>query len=144
MVLTADCASVALGSREGVFGAVHAGWRGLLGGVIERSIETMRARGATDVVGALGPCIHPECYEFSEAELDPLVATYGATVRGCTDSGAPALDLPATVSAALVAGGAVQVAGIDRCTACDEGWFSHRARGDRGRQAMVVWSPGGW
>ena len=76
-ILTADCASVALGSAEGVFGAVHAGWRGLLAGVVEATVAAMRARGAGDVVGALGPCIHPECYEFSDADLDAVAAAYG-------------------------------------------------------------------
>ena len=64
-VLTADCASIALGSPEGVFGAVHAGWRGLVDGVVERAVKAMRDNGATEVVAALGPCIGPECYEFS-------------------------------------------------------------------------------
>jgi len=143
-VLTADCASVALGSRQGVFGAVHAGWRGLVDGVVERAIATMEALGATDVVGALGPCIHPECYEFSDHDLDRVAARYGDGVRGRTSSGRPALDLPAAVSAALSAGGARQRPGTTACTSCSAGYFSHRARGDVGRQALVVWSaPGG-
>ena len=66
VVLTADCASIALGSGEGVFGVVHAGWRGLAGGVVEAAVAAMRTMGATRVVGALGPCIHAGCYEFSE------------------------------------------------------------------------------
>jgi copper oxidase (laccase) domain-containing protein len=141
-VLTADCASVALGSDEGVFGAVHAGWRGLTAGVIEGAVATMRELGATRVVGALGPCIHPECYEFSPDDLDQVVAACGDGARGRTTDGRPALDIPAAVSAALLGAGATPVAGVDACTACGDGYFSHRARGDRGRQALVVWSTG--
>ena len=141
-VLTADCASIALGSRQGVFGAVHAGWRGLMDGVVERTIATMEALGATDVVGALGPCIHPECYEFSDHDLDRVAARYGEGVRGRTSSGGPALDLPAAVSAALSAGGARRHPGVAACTGCSRGYFSHRARGDAGRQALVVWWAG--
>jgi hypothetical protein len=139
-ILTADCASVALGSVEGVFGAVHAGWRGLAAGVVEETIAAMRAMGATGVVGALGPCIHPECYEFSPGDLDHIAATYGDGVRGRTTAGRPALDVPATVSAALAAGGAGETVGVDACTACAGGYYSHRARADQGRQALVVWS----
>jgi len=139
-VLTADCGSIALGSEEGVFGAVHAGWRGLLAGVIEQAIDAMRVLGATDVTGALGPCIHPECYEFSEADLAEVAAVYGERVRGRSGSGRPALDLPAAVSAALTGGGAREVTGLPACTACAAGYFSHRERGDTGRQALVVWS----
>lgn len=141
-VLTADCASVALGSREGIFAAVHAGWRGLVDGVVEAAIARMRALGATEVVGALGPCIHPECYEFSEGDLATVAAHYGDGVRGRTTDGRPALDLPAAVSAALAAAGVAEGAGRPACTACTGGYFSHRARGDLGRQALLVWSAG--
>ncbi len=140
VVLTADCASIALGSDEGVFGAVHAGWRGLAGGVVEATVAAMRTMGATEVVGALGPCIHPGCYAFSEGDLDAVAATRGPGVRGVTGDGRPALDVPAAVAGALAASGAGQVPGVDACTACGGGYFSHRARGDRGRQALVVWS----
>lgn len=138
-VLTADCASIALGSPEGVFGAVHAGWRGLVAGVVDRAVRTMVALGATGVVGALGPCIHAECYEFSEDDLAQVTAVCGEAARATTAEGRPALDLPAAVNGALVASGARLVPGPSVCTACGPGYFSHRARRDRARQALVVW-----
>ena len=125
-----------------MWGAVHAGWRGLRGGVVEAAVDSLRRRGATDVVASLGPCIHAECYEFGPVELESVAATYGETVRGRTASGAPALDLPAAVAAAVSRAGARMAAGVDECTSCAGGWFSHRARGDGGRQALVVWSSG--
>jgi hypothetical protein len=100
----------------------------------------MRSLGATEVVGALGPCIHPECYEFSEPDLDRVAARYGQAVRGRASSGRPALDLPAAVSASLAGAGVRHVSGVAACTACAGGYFSHRARHDRDRQALVVWS----
>jgi YfiH family protein len=142
-VLTADCASIALGSPEGVFGAVHAGWRGLVDGVVERAVSAMRANGATEVVGALGPCIRPECYEFSPPDLDRVAGRLGDRVRAKTAAGRPALDLPAAVAAALAAAGARQQVVAVACTGCGNGYFSHRVRGDTGRQAMVVWSSTG-
>lgn len=141
-VLTADCASIALASPEGLFAAVHAGWRGLVAGVVERAADVLRAHGATDLVGALGPCIHPECYEFAEADLRLVADRYGDGVRGRTARGTPALDLPAAVHAALGRAGVEPVPGVDACTACGGPYFSHRARGDGGRQALVVWSGG--
>ena len=142
VVLTADCASIALGSPEGVFGAVHAGWRGLVGGVVEHAVGVMRAHGATEVVGVLGPCIHPECYEFSPPDLDRVAARLGDTVRAETATGRAALDLPAAVAAALTAVGAdLRLAAT--CTGCGGDYFSHRVRGDTGRQALVVWSSPG-
>jgi copper oxidase (laccase) domain-containing protein len=108
--------------------------------VVEAAVAAMRTMGATRVVGALGPCVHPDCYEFAEADLDDLVAHFGDRVRGRTPGGRPALDIPAAVSVALAAGGAEEAPGIDACTACSGPYFSHRARQDRGRQALLVWS----
>lgn len=138
-VFAADCAPVALASPEGVMGVAHAGWRGLVAGVLGRTTEAMRALGASHVVAAVGPCIHPECYEFSPADLDLVSAAVGASVAGRTKGGGLALDLPAGVRASLQAAGAEVVPGVARCTACSPGLFSHRARRDVGRQAVVVW-----
>jgi polyphenol oxidase len=138
-ILTADCAPVALASREGVLGAVHAGWRGLMAGVIEETVAAMRDLGASVVVAALGPCIGPECYEFGRPELEGLVARLGAGVRGRHRNGAPALDVPAAVRAALGHAGVKLVTDVGVCTACSPDHWSWRARGDCQRQAMVVW-----
>ena len=140
-VLVADCAPVALASREGVVGVAHAGWMGLLAGVLERTVERMRALGATDVRAVLGPCIRPGCYEFGAEHLDRLAARLGDGVRGATDTGAPALDVPAAVHAALATVGVDMVDDVGRCTACDAGYYSWRARRDTQRQAVVVWRP---
>lgn len=139
-VLTADCASLALGSREGVFAAVHAGWRGLTKGVVEAAVGTMRDLGATELVGALGPCIHAGCYEFSESDLAEVCAIVGEQARGRTSNGRPALDIPAAVSTTLTACDVNEIPGVGACTACDGRYFSHRGRGDLGRQALLVWS----
>jgi YfiH family protein len=139
-VLTADCAPVALASPEGVVGAVHAGWAGVVAGVVERAVEAMRGLGAGEVHAALGPCIRAECYEFGEADLERVAGVLGPTVRAVAASGAPALDLPAAVRAALARAGAVLVADRGVCTACAADLhFSHRARGEPERQAMLVW-----
>jgi polyphenol oxidase len=138
-VHTADCAPIALVDHEGVVGAVHAGWRGLSGGVVDRAVERMRALGATDVTAVLGPCIHAPCYEFGADDLDAVVARCGEAARGVTATGRPALDLPAAVRASLDRAGVRLVGGDPPCTACEARFFSHRARGDTGRQALLVW-----
>lgn len=135
-VFTADCAPIALASPEGVAGAVHAGWRGLAAGVVEAAVAEMRRLGATTVEAALGPCIHAECYEF-----DDVARWFAAELHGITREGRPALDLPAAVRAAVGRAGAELVHDEGVCTACSPDHFSFRARGDSGRQAMVVWIP---
>jgi YfiH family protein len=138
-VLTADCAPVALGSPEGVVAAVHAGWAGLVDGVIERAVDAMRSLGASRVEAALGPCIHPGCYRFGDADLDRVAEVLGPRVRAETAEGAPALDLPAGVRVALGRAGASLAWEAGSCTSCEvDRLYSHRARGDTERQAMLV------
>ena len=138
---TADCAPLALAAEEGVVGAVHAGWRGLAAGVVEHAVDAMRQLGATRVHAVLGPCIRVGCYEFGADDLDAVAARLGDEVRGTTDGGAPALDVPAGVRAALRLAGVddADVIDVGVCTACSPAHWSHRARGEAARQAMVVW-----
>jgi len=147
---SADCATIALVSADGVIGVVHAGWRGLVAGVVGDAVGSMRQLGATDVVAVLGPCIGVECYEFGVGDLSRVVDVLGPGVSGSTRSGRAALDLRAGVRSALAGAGVRVVASDDRCTACgrtaatDEpvatpDLFSHRARADGGRQALLVW-----
>ena len=138
-VHTADCAPLALVADEGVVGAVHVGWRGLVAGVIDRAVERMHELGAGQVRAVVGPCIHAGCYEFGADDLAQVVARCGETARGITSDGRPALDVPAAVRATLGAKGVELVADHPPCTACDPSFFSHRARGDTARQAMLVW-----
>jgi purine-nucleoside/S-methyl-5'-thioadenosine phosphorylase / adenosine deaminase len=140
-VFTADCAPVALASPEGVVALAHAGWKGAEAGVVEETAEVMRAHGATRIEACLGPCIRPCCYEFGPADLDRLAARFGPGVRGRTRAGRPSLDLPATVAAALGRVGVTLVHDHGGCTACTDGWFSHRARRETARQATVVVVP---
>ena len=112
--------------------------------VFDGIVEVARACGVqkrgTDLVAWLGPCVHPECYEFGADDLAGLEQRYGRAVRTRTASGAVALDLPMAVGAALGGSGVALVGAADACTACDASrFFSHRARGDEGRHALAVW-----
>ena len=138
-VLTADCAPVALASTEGPVGVAHAGWGGLLAGVIPSAVEALRDLGASDVHAVIGPCIHAECYEFGAEDLDRLIDRFGPDVAGSTAAGAPALDLQAAVRAALAEQGVEYVEDVGVCTGCSPDHFSWRARKEHGRQATVIW-----
>jgi polyphenol oxidase len=139
-ILTADCAPIALWTNNGFVGAVHAGWKGLEAGIIEATIDTLRREsGQSEVFGWLGPCIGVQCYEFGEPELTRIANRYGAGVRGTTVNGSPSLDLTAGVQAAMASVGAIWTGSAEACTACDEQWFSWRARRSSGRQALFVW-----
>ena len=135
----ADCPMVGFVSSEGVVGVAHAGWRGLLAGVLEQTVSTMRDQGATAVSALLGPCISPAHYAFGPEDLDRLTARFGPTVRATTAAGRPAVDLLAAVACALQPLAVVLDTTTHRCTARDGAYFSHRARGELGRQTTAVW-----
>jgi polyphenol oxidase len=140
-VHTADCAPVALAGGD-VAAVAHAGWRGLEAGVLDETVELMRAKGATAIEAALGPCIQPSCYEFGADDLERLVDRFGDSVRSTTSEGTPALDVPAAVRTSLERLDVVLVHDVGTCTACEpDEWFSHRARQEPERQATVVWLP---
>lgn len=141
-VHAADCAPVLFASPEGVVGAAHAGWRGLAGGVIDHVARQMRALGAATIAAYCGPVICPEHYEFGAADLDAVARTLGDAVRSTTERGTPALDLWSGVRQACATAGVELAAGPIGCTAEGDDFFSHRARGEAGRHAGVIWIAG--
>jgi YfiH family protein len=134
----ADCGGVALVSDTGLIAAVHVGWRGALAGVMGASVDSMRGRGAGEIAAVLSPCIHSRNYEFGDHDLQAMVARFGPGVASTTAWGTPALDLPAVITGELRRLSVEVLAGPFACTAADPDYFSHRARGDSGRQALVV------
>ncbi len=131
MVLTADCIPVALGA-QGAVAALHAGWRGLAGGVLEEGIRALRdVGGQGDVVAVVGPCAGFCCYEVGE-EVHAAFANAHRDGR--------LIDLRAIAHEKLLAAGVAQVLDAEACTICDERFFSHRREGTRaGRQAGLAW-----
>lgn len=136
LVLGADCLPVLLWRNDGsAVAAVHAGWRGLIDGVIA---EGVRALGGGEISAAIGPGAGPCCYQVDDALRGRFRARYGAsTVVG------DRVDLPAAARVALIEAGVGEdaITGVGRCTVCEPtAFFSHRRDGARsGRQAGVIW-----
>jgi copper oxidase (laccase) domain-containing protein len=123
-----------------VLGAVHAGWHGVVDGVIAACATAMREVGARDLRAILGPCIHAECYEFGQDDLARVVDVVGDRAIGVTRGGSIALDLPAAVASALQRADVELSDSVDECTACRANdYYSHRARAERERHVMVLW-----
>ena len=133
-VLGADCVPILLaGPRAAV--AVHAGWRGVAAGILERALAAAGGARAAAVGPAIGPC-HYEVGPEVVAAVDRGTGGRAVTRQG---GARPQLDLPATVATVLRDAGvrSVDLAGL--CTACHEDrFFSHRRDGRTGRQAMVA------
>lgn len=136
-VQTADCAPVVM-AAGGCLAVAHAGWRGLVEGVLHRSVEAVRARTSEPINAILGPCIHAGGYEFGDDDLDRVVEIAGPGARSRTADGRPALDLPAAIAGVMRELGVADYADIDLDTS-DMRFHSHRTRGDVGRQATVAW-----
>jgi YfiH family protein len=127
-VLVADCVPVLLAdAAAGVVGAVHAGRRGLVAGVVQAALAAMVARGADParVRAAVGPAISGARYEVPEQLQREVVAVVPETACR-TDRGTPGLDLPAGVAAVLRRAGVAEVQETGWCTDTDDRFFSHR------------------
>lgn len=135
-VTTADCAPVVLVAERGV-AVVHAGWRGIVGGIIGHAAERLSEAAGAPVASLVGPCIAPAAYEFGRDDLDAVIAAFGPAVESKTADGALALDVPAAVGAACIEAG-WPAPERPACTS-DSQWFSHRTRADTGRQTAVAW-----
>lgn len=97
-VLTADCQPILLADADaGVIGACHAGWRGAIGGVIESTVDAMRALGATDIRAVIGPTISQANYEVGDEFMDEFLSLDPDSERFFAGgpNGRPMFDLPA-------------------------------------------------
>lgn len=147
-VLVADCVPVVLvgeGPEGPVTGVAHAGRRGLLDGVLERTVEQLRARGARGLTAWLGPSICGRCYEVPAAMREDSARRIPAVVA-TTSWGSPALDLRAGARERLSALGAAVVeptsASGPPCTLENERLSSHRRDPGSGRIVGLVWRAG--
>ncbi len=134
IVLVADCLPIAV-AGSGAAAILHAGWRGLAGGIVERGVRAVRELGAGGPLEAvIGPGAGRCCYEVGE-EVHDQFASYGADARN-----GGALDLKAVARLQLQRAGVERVTDVGICTICDRDFFSHRRdQGVTGRQAGVVW-----
>jgi YfiH family protein len=136
MVLVADCLPIVL-AAPGAVVVLHAGWRGLAAGIIDRGVRALRDAGAQGpVAAAIGPGVGGCCYEVGP-EVHAAFADYGSEVRD-----GPRIDLKAVAARALARAGVGQTHDVGLCTMCSDQslFFSHRRdRGVTGRQAGVAW-----
>ena len=116
---------------------LHAGWRGLAGGIVAEGVRAIRELGADGPLeAAIGPGAGGCCYEVGD-EVHEVFADYGERVRRGRN-----LDLKAIAREQLERAGVQTVHDVELCTICsDESlFFSHRRdRGVTGRQAGLVW-----
>jgi len=126
-VVTADCTPVLL-AGNGVIGAVHAGWRGAVAGVLEATVAAMQALRPGAVTAVIGPCIRQPSYEVS-ADLRDAVLAHNRAHEQFFATGRPGhwqFDL-AGYCAARLAGTTTTILNADTAAEPDRFW-SHRRR----------------
>lgn len=149
-VLTADCAPILIASKtRPVVAAVHAGWRGALGGVIEAAVARMGELGAkpAQLAAVIGPCIRKESYEVAQDFSAPFIGQDPGNQQFFTPSekgGYLMFDLPGYVAHRLKLTGIEHVDDLGGDTVTDTRmYFSHRRStlaGEEGggRQIAVI------
>jgi YfiH family protein len=136
LAMSADCLPIVLaraGAEKSAVAVLHAGWKGLLAGIVESGAASL---GHGTLAAAIGPGIGPCCYEVGEEVAAPFRERFGDdVVRGHR------LDLWTSAERALRAAGVEHVDRFDRCTACEpETFFSHRRDAGRtGRQGVIAY-----
>lgn len=129
-VLVADCAPLLL-MGERTSAAVHVGWRGLFGGIVEKVLEKMAGEQFSAIIG---PTICGNCYQVGD-DLRKAAAQRGFI------TGSDTLDIPRSILKILSERCETSLTSArwnDRCTFESGAHFSFRRDGVTGRQAGVV------
>lgn len=143
VVMTADCLPVLLCNRAGTLvAAAHAGWRGLVGGVLEATVAALPCA-ASELLVWLGPAIGPQAFEVGD-EVRAAFIAHDAAASTCfqpSPTGRWLADLYHLARQRLAAVGVSAVYGGGRCTFSEAEYFhSYRRDGAHsGRMASLVW-----
>jgi YfiH family protein len=144
-VTTADCLPVLLAAPDGgAVAALHAGWRGLVAGILGRGVEALCEKAGcapTELWAAVGPGIRPCCFEVGGEVVEAFSAA-GFPERFFTqgNAGRPYGDLAGLAVWALGRAGLQDVHVVGTCTRCEpERYFSYRRDGwPTGLQLSVI------
>jgi purine-nucleoside/S-methyl-5'-thioadenosine phosphorylase / adenosine deaminase len=146
VVMTADCLPVLLCNQAGtVVAAVHAGWRGLLDGVIESTVSAMAVPGS-QLLAWLGPAIGPSSFEVGTQVREAFLgrAQEPGLVAACFTPvshkpGHYLADIYQLARIRLQGLGVDGIYGGHSCTYSDaEKFYSYRRDGETGRQASLI------
>jgi hypothetical protein len=132
-VLCADCLPILIKGSK-IVGAIHAGRRGILNGIIAETISRMRALGGDNLVATIGPAICSRCYEV---DLPMYLDAISHDAELATNTETHCLDLKRAARSQLSFQG-VEVSDIEICTAHDSNFFSYRRDGITGRNVGVI------
>jgi YfiH family protein len=141
-VLTADCLPLLICNRSGSrVAAIHAGWRGLLAGVIESTLAEFET-GGEQLLAWMGPAIGPAAFEVGSEVRDAFIADRPGDEKAFLENrpGHWLADIYGLARSRLQAQSVDFVGGGDYCTVSEpERFFSYRRDGVTGRMASLIW-----
>jgi len=146
VVQTADCLPLLITNNEGTMvAAIHAGWRGLLNGVIENTLHKMNLP-AHEILVWLGPAISQNHFEVGSEVRDSFCEKHGEAEKAFKSISNQKwlADIYMLAKIRLQAYGVSQIYGAsmteDYCTyAHHKDYFSYRRDGETGRTASLIW-----
>ena len=149
-IVTADCVPILFHDpASGTIAAVHAGWKGTLGGIINNTIDTMVALGAQapSIRAAIGPCIAQASYEIGPEVHDAFTridASDGQFFTPSDREGHFQFDLGGVVAKRLAQAGLDKIDRLPHDTYAEEALFysyrraTHRGESEYGRQLSAI------
>ncbi len=143
-VLTADCLPILLCDTNGTqVAAIHAGWRGLANGIIEKTVKAMRLNAHSELMAWMGPAISQPHFEVGTEVRDAFLKhnlQAAIAFKPGASEGKWMGDLFSLARMRLKEVGLSQIYGGDHCTYTDETQFySYRRDKQTGRMATLIW-----
>ena len=145
VVLVADCLPIFLCDLAGTMvGVIHAGWRGLAGGIIEKTVAEMNC-GKTRLIAWLGPAIGPNYFEVGDEVREAFVnqddkSRLAFVPKHAKQDSKWLANIFLLARQRLVTAGVTEIYGGKICTYSDPGkFYSYRRDGATGRMAALIW-----
>ncbi len=132
-ITTADCLPIVfINKKKNIIGICHAGWKGLVGGILENTIKKMIELNSKniDIQAFIGPCIRKMSYEVSESFIKELNPNY--QIFSYKKKGKYFYDLPKLAKYILNKSNILKIHDTKKNTFSDSNYFSYRESKKRG------------
>ncbi|WP_133128197.1 peptidoglycan editing factor PgeF [Legionella nagasakiensis] len=141
VIMTADCLPIVLCDRQGTeIAAIHAGWRGLVSGIIENTLARMRSS-REHLMAWIGPAICQSCFEVGDEVREAYINCYPYTKDAFRKHAERWLtNLPQMAELIFKACGLTAVYHASACTLeLKKQFYSYRRESQTGRMATLIW-----
>jgi YfiH family protein len=140
-ISTADCVPIVIASKASI-AAVHAGWRGIVSGIIPNAVRALEAEEA--LTAWTGPAIRGCCYEVGPDVAKRLVEASSQSILSTGRTPKPRVDLVRAARLQLRSEGVADLRDFSPCTCCggSDFWSVRRDGPNAGRNCTFAWLSG--